>query len=60
MSRFYDPDPDDLALEDEVFDLDPEDLEGAGPRCVGCGCTEDNPCDGGCIWASETLCSRCA
>lgn len=31
-------------------------------RCVGCGCTECAPCDGGCSWADEdrTLCSVCA
>lgn len=30
-------------------------------RCEVCGCTDDNACPGGCIWAnsSATLCSRC-
>ncbi len=30
--------------------------------CSVCGCTEDNACEGGCIWANAqaTLCSRCA
>lgn len=30
--------------------------------CSVCGCTEDSPCPGGCIWANAqaTLCSRCA
>ncbi len=29
--------------------------------CSVCGCSEDDPCPGGCIWAngSATLCSRC-
>jgi hypothetical protein len=27
--------------------------------CAGCGCSQSNPCAGGCIWATETLCSRC-
>ncbi len=31
-------------------------------RCSVCGCTEESPCPGGCIWANSnaTLCSRCA
>lgn len=30
--------------------------------CSVCGCTEFDPCPGGCIWANSTatLCSRCA
>lgn len=30
-------------------------------RCRWCGCTEDNPCEAGCGWASrrQTLCSAC-
>ncbi|MGH8748827.1 MAG: hypothetical protein ACREU5_06945 [Burkholderiales bacterium] len=28
--------------------------------CTGCGCTEFNACPGGCSWATEELCSRCA
>lgn len=31
-----------------------------GPRCRGCGCTEDNPCPGACFWVEPDLCSRCA
>jgi hypothetical protein len=27
--------------------------------CAGCGCSESQSCPGGCIWATETLCSRC-
>ncbi|WP_331731447.1 hypothetical protein [Kitasatospora sp. NBC_01300] len=33
-------------------------------RCVRCGCTEDDPCPGGCAWVPELLledlCSNCA
>jgi hypothetical protein len=28
-------------------------------RCVGCGCTEDDACVGGCTWVGDRLCSRC-
>jgi hypothetical protein len=28
--------------------------------CAGCGCSETRACSGGCVWGSETLCSRCA
>jgi len=33
-----------------------------GGMCRSCGCTEDNACPGGCIWATPAadLCSRCA
>jgi hypothetical protein len=44
-------------------DLDPEiddALAPDGPLCVQCGCSETEPCEGGCIWATDTLCSRCA
>jgi hypothetical protein len=29
--------------------------------CARCGCSDDDPCPGGCLWAnsSATLCSRC-
>lgn len=27
--------------------------------CLGCGCSETRACSGGCIWATETLCSKC-
>jgi len=46
---------DDLIVSDETQGLD--DLE---PRCRVCGCTDDNACPGGCIWAAADLCSRCA
>ncbi|HEX4138333.1 MAG TPA: hypothetical protein VHY84_27230 [Bryobacteraceae bacterium] len=28
--------------------------------CSGCGCSETRACSGGCSWATETLCSKCA
>lgn len=28
--------------------------------CNGCGCTDDNACEGGCFWVAKDLCSRCA
>lgn len=28
--------------------------------CAGCGCSETRSCSGGCLWATATLCSRCA
>lgn len=27
--------------------------------CEGCGCSAFNSCPGGCVWATETRCSRC-
>jgi len=37
-----------------------ERMAAAGDRqCANCGCTESRACPGGCIWATETLCSRC-
>lgn len=40
---------------------------GAEPvSCVGCGCTEENACPGGCSWVAVDyesgvgICSRCA
>lgn len=34
----------------------------AGLVCVGCGCTDDNACPGGCYWVSidPPRCSSCA
>ena len=29
------------------------------PTCRGCGCTQSRPCEGGCVWATADLCSRC-
>jgi hypothetical protein len=28
--------------------------------CTVCGCSESRACPGGCVWATERLCSRCA
>lgn len=37
------------------------DLNPLGIRqCTACGCTDDDACQGGCGWASATLCSTCA
>jgi len=27
--------------------------------CRICGCTNEHPCDGGCYWVEEDLCSAC-
>ena len=40
-------------------DVDVEDLVDE-PRCRVCGCTSSQQCPGGCVWAAEDLCSRCA
>jgi hypothetical protein len=32
---------------------------GEEQACAGCGCSETRGCSGGCLWATETLCSRC-
>jgi hypothetical protein len=34
-------------------------LEGIGPRCRRCGCSEFLPCPGGCAWVERDLCNRC-
>ena len=35
-------------------------LGASGERtCSGCGCSDSRACPGGCVWATETLCSRC-
>ena len=44
--------------EDLVFDDDERDFDNR-PRCQGCGCSELDPCPGGCVWATPELCSRC-
>ncbi|MBP6876586.1 MAG: hypothetical protein KBC34_01070 [Phenylobacterium sp.] len=28
--------------------------------CNICGCCQDSACDGGCSWASDSLCTACA
>ena len=48
--------------EDLVFDDDdaPETFSPGGVAvCQACGCSEVDPCPGGCVWATPELCSRC-
>lgn len=47
---------------DMLEDLEQLDDEPVPGVCMACGCTEDDACDGGCIWANAdaTLCSQCA
>lgn len=28
--------------------------------CRACGCSDEQGCPGGCVWAEPNLCSRCA
>jgi hypothetical protein len=42
---------------DPEAETEPSPLE--EPACVRCGCTYTSPCPGGCVWATEDLCSRC-
>jgi hypothetical protein len=46
---------------DDFGDPEQEDFAEAddGPRCRVCGCSDDNACEGGCVWATPDLCSRC-
>jgi hypothetical protein len=46
-----------MTFRDEVF----SGLAVSG-ECQLCGCTDEESCPGGCIWANAaaTLCSRCA
>lgn len=32
---------------------------GAEQACASCGCSETRACSGGCVWATQALCSRC-
>lgn len=34
-------------------------VEPSIPTCLGCGCTEDWECPGGCTWVDDNACSRC-
>ncbi|MFJ9521793.1 DUF6919 domain-containing protein [Kitasatospora sp. NPDC101801] len=49
------------ALIDALFEAFADPAEA---RCVRCGCTEDDPCKGGCWWVpglvTEDVCSACA
>ncbi|HEY1234774.1 MAG TPA: hypothetical protein VGH22_15455 [Candidatus Binatia bacterium] len=44
------------AIEEDLAGYDPEEDE---EFCRGCGCSQSNPCPGGCVWATPELCSRC-
>jgi hypothetical protein len=33
---------------------------GEEQSCSGCGCSRSRACSGGCVWATEHYCSRCA
>lgn len=35
-------------------------IVGRETACVRCGCSDSRSCSGGCLWATATLCSRCA
>ena len=59
--------PSDIAILEEMFPIREEVIldeesrcDCGGPHCEVCGCCDHNGCEGGCIWASPTLCSRCA
>ena len=32
---------------------------GTEHACAVCGCSDSRACDEGCVWATESLCSRC-
>jgi hypothetical protein len=34
-------------------------LEEDAASCSRCGCTHEEACPGGCVWAQSDLCSRC-
>lgn len=42
------------------FFLCPECQEWWAKICKVCGCSEEDPCEGGCSWVEEDLCSACA
>jgi hypothetical protein len=45
----------------DFFGLGLQDFFGADMACIGCGCTEEAACPGGCSWASTDppVCSAC-
>jgi len=53
-----------------LFEVDESEIEMADPwwlpagppaqQCRVCGCTEHSPCDEGCGWVAEDLCTACA
>jgi hypothetical protein len=56
------PDCDRAELRGLLAELDGENpvyAETAPRACRVCGCTDDNPCAGGCGWAGEDLCTNC-
>lgn len=58
-----DDDEDLLTVEndaEERFLTDFADDEQTDMACDGCGCSNLYPCEGGCIWYRDNLCSRCA
>lgn len=66
MARYKDPphpfrgsDELDELAEVEDLGLGDEDLDADAPTCRECGCSQLDPCPGGCIWAEPDLCSRC-
>lgn len=51
-------------LEDQAFEREEAARQariaaGVEHACAGCGCSESRACEGGCVWATATLCSRC-
>ncbi|HEX3458505.1 MAG TPA: hypothetical protein VHR97_11175 [Candidatus Baltobacteraceae bacterium] len=34
-------------------------VEPSVPTCLGCGCTEEYACPGGCTWVGDNACSSC-
>ena len=46
--------------DDDSVEADVDDLAGLPGECMGCGCTDDNPCPGGCAWVAPGICSCCA
>ncbi|MFA5366055.1 MAG: hypothetical protein WC325_12810 [Candidatus Bathyarchaeia archaeon] len=46
------------AIHDDEDDIEEQDT--SEWKCVMCGCTDMNPCAGGCAWVEKNLCSACA
>ena len=47
-------------LDDGPVKIDGHVMFGIEPKCRECGCTRDNPCEGGCYWVEFDLCSKCS
>jgi len=64
-ARYTDQQPD--PQDDELcYELTTEEVarqaridSGIENACAACGCSDTRACEGGCVWATETLCSRC-